>query len=79
MLSKMLQKGINVPDEIGIVGYDRHSLLDDFMSPALTTIDPDYQAMTEKILEQGKIIKNGDNPFSHITRAKIFEGNSAHI
>lgn len=79
MLKYMIQQNINVPHESGIVGYDCHSLLDKFMTPALTTIDPDYRAMAEEVLHLGKVIKNGDTPFSHITKAKIVEGNSAII
>lgn len=79
MLKQMILNKVGVPHEIGVVGYDRHSLLDDFMSPELTTVEPDYHAMTNEVLQQGKIIKNGDMPFSHITKARIVEGNSAVI
>lgn len=79
MLKHMISNEIAVPQDVGIVGYDRHSLLDNFMSPALTTVEPDYRAMTEEVLRFGKVIKNGDMPFSHITKAKIVEGGSAVI
>ncbi len=79
MLRNTVLKKISVPDQVGIVAYDRHTMLDNFLSPALTTIDPDYRAMTEKVLELGKSIKDGNEAFSHITKAKIIEGGTAGI
>ena len=37
--------GAKVPEELGIAAYDVHSLLENFIEPAITTVDPDLPAM----------------------------------
>ncbi len=67
---------IQIPEEIGVIGYDKHSLLDDFMVPQLTTIDPKIKQMTLNALEMARNLKHGAKCENKIIDAAIDLGNS---
>jgi len=77
LMQFLRQKGINVPEEAGIACYDSHSLLTDFISPALTTVDPNIVEMTKQALALAQGIKNGKIPRSVVTKGIFVPGGSA--
>ena len=75
-----VRRGIRVPEEIGIAAYDQHSLLSQFVKPALTTIDPKIREMAEEALRLARCLKDGTKPKSRTIEAEFFPGESAiHI
>ena len=80
MVEIALCQGIRIPDEIGIVAYDLHSMLKNFVHPALTTIDPQIGRMTAEALRLACAIKNGETAKGRITAGVFVPGESAiHI
>ncbi len=77
LLLRLLQKyGVSVPEKAGIACYDRHSLLADFISPELATIDPDIDSMTRQAMTLAAEIKNGKTPRSIVTKGVLVTGSS---
>ena len=77
LLLRLLQKyGVSVPEKAGVACYDRHSLLSEFISPALTTIDPDIDSMTRQAMTLAAEIKNGKTPRSIVTKGVLITGSS---
>ena len=75
-----VRRGIRVPEEIGIAAYDHHSLLTQFVKPALTTIDPKIREMAEEALRLARCIKDGTKTKSRIIEGVFVPGESAiHI
>ena len=80
MMELALRQGIRIPDEIGIVAYDLHSMLKNFLHPALTTIDPQIGRMTGEALRLACAVKNGEKAEGRITEGIFESGESAiHI
>ncbi len=77
LLNMANRSGVRIPLDIGIAGFDQHSLLRDFLTPSLTTIDPKVYAMTRTSLEMALEMKAGKTPESQVTPAEIIEGGSA--
>ena len=74
------RRGIRVPEEIGIAAYDNHSLLKDFVKPALTTIDPKIREMTLEALRLARCLKDGTKAKGRIIEGAFVPGESAiHI
>ena len=75
-----VRRGIRVPEEIGIAAYDHHSLLKQFVKPALTTIDPKIREMAEEALRLARCLKDGVKTKSRIIEGVFVPGESAlHI
>ena len=51
LMKRAQEEGVAIPEELGIVTCDRHSLLSPFLSPALTTMCPDLDRMSDTALE----------------------------
>lgn len=45
LLKHATAAGVKVPDELGIVAYDCHSLIGEFVTPSITTVDPHLEEM----------------------------------
>ena len=74
------RRGIRVPEEIGIAAYDNHSLLKEFVKPALTTIDPKIREMTLEALRLARCLKDGTKAKGRIIEGTFVPGESAiHI
>ena len=74
------RRGIRVPEEIGIAAYDNHSLLKEFVKPALTTIDPKIREMTLEALRLARCLKDGTKAKGRIIEGTFIPGESAiHI
>ena len=74
------RRGIRVPEEIGIAAYDDHSLLREFVKPALTTIDPKIREMAGEALRLARCIKEGTKTRSQVVEGVFVPGQSAlHI
>ena len=75
-----VRRGIRVPEEIGIAAYDNHSILKQFVKPALTTIDPNIREMAEEALRLARCLKDGTKTKSRIIEGEFVPGESAiHI
>lgn len=74
----LCRRGIAVPQSAGIAAYDSHSLLTDFLSPSLTTMDPEIAAMTREALQLAGSIKAGKPLFGKMTKAVFVPGESAY-
>ncbi len=79
MMTEAHKRKLEIPGEIGIVGYDRNSILDDFLFPEMTTIDPRIEAMTQTAIELAKQLKSGKKPKSVTVEANIVSGGSCMI
>lgn len=77
MLRIALQSGYAVPERIGIIAYDIHTLLRDFVPRTLTTVDPDITRMTETALALARERKRGGRPGSVQVPGKIIQGETA--
>ena len=74
------RRGIRVPEEIGIAAYDNHSLLKEFVKPALTTIDPKIREMALEALRLARCLKDGNKAKGRIIEGVFVPGESAiHI
>ena len=76
-LKYLRQKGISVPQDVGVAAYDSHSLLTDFLSPALTTVDPRIADMTRQALLLARGIKDGKRVSGKVTGPVFESGESA--
>ena len=76
-LTAALRQGLDVPAQVGIVGFDNHSLLQRFLRPSLTTIDPHIPEMTREAVRMAIAIKDGVRPESVLTPAVIVPGGTA--
>ncbi len=74
LLTHLCKKRIPVPEQIGIIAYDRHSLLEQFISPSLTTIDPCLNKMAEQTLELIFAVREKRRCHSQVIQAKIKTG-----
>jgi len=79
LLNKALHDGIAVPERIGIVGYDQHSLLSKFLHPQLTTVEPQVLEMMRQTLNLARQLKIGEPAGNIVVPAEIIAGNSAII
>ncbi|OMF63386.1 LacI family transcriptional regulator [Paenibacillus sp. FSL R5-0490] len=72
-LSAAYQMGINVPDEISVIGYDNLNLAE-MSTPPLTTVGQPLAKMGEAAAEMlFSILETGDTPESRIMQHKIIE------
>ena len=76
-LKYLRQKGFSVPQDVGVAAYDSHSLLTDFLSPALTTVDPRIADMTRQALLLARGIKDGKRVSGKVTEPVFESGESA--
>lgn len=76
-LKYLQKKNIAVPKSAGVAAYDSHSLLTDFLSPSLTTIDPKIGEMTLTALQLAKGIKEGKNVSCAVVKSVFVPGESA--
>jgi len=75
-----IRRSIRVPEEIGIAAYDNHSILKQFVKPALTTIDPKIREMAKEALRLARCLKDGTKSKSRIIEGEFVPGESAlHI
>jgi len=74
LLKEARGAGIGIPEKLGIIAYDRHSLLDQFCSPKLTSIDPHLSLMAEKTLELIFGVRDGRKQQSQTVKAEILTG-----
>ena len=79
LLNRALRDGIAVPERIGIVGYDQHSLLSKFLHPQLTTVEPRVLEMMRQALNLARQLKIGETAGNIVVPAEIIAGNSAII
>ncbi len=79
MLNAAYHSGISIPSEIGIVGYDQHSLLKNFLVLQLTTVEPRVFEMMSQALRMARTLKSGEKINSVEVNAEIVAGNTAVI
>ncbi len=76
MMTEAHKRRLEIPGEIGIVGYDRNSVLDDFLFPEMTTIDPRIDAMTSAAMKMAKLLKSNKKVENIIIPAEVVKGKS---
>lgn len=71
-----IEAGYKIPEDFSIVGYDNVSLCEQVISP-ITTVDQNYTAMSEKILELLSEMANGETvPYENLIEPVIVERKS---
>lgn len=75
----LLRKGINIPEDCGIMCFDVHTLLTDYLPLKLTTVDPRLDEMVQNAYRIARNIKDGKPVESIETKAVIIEGETAII
>ena len=78
-LNTALRAGFAVPHNVGVVGYDNHSLLSNFLFPQLTTVEPHFFEMMSQALKLARKLKSGEKAGNAVIAAEIIAGNSAII
>ena len=79
MLNAAYHRGISIPSEIGIVGYDQHSLLKNFLVLQLTTVEPRVFEMVSQALRMARTLKSGEKINSVRVESELIAGNTAVI
>ena len=79
MLNAAYHRGISIPSEIGIVGYDQHSLLKNFLVLQLTTVEPRVFEMVTQALRMARTLKSGEKINSVRVESELIAGNTAVI
>ena len=77
LLTEALRQGLDVPRQLGIVGFDNHSLLQRFLRPSLTTIDPHIPEMTREVIRMAAVLKEGGRPESAVVPSSLVLGGTA--
>ncbi|MGL4788421.1 MAG: substrate-binding domain-containing protein, partial [Cetobacterium sp.] len=70
------EKGLKIPDDISLVGYDGFDV-GAFLSPSLTTVLQDFQAMGEKAVDVlFSMIEEKDEAVNIVFKPKLIERKS---
>ena len=79
LLKSAVAAGVNVPQELGIVTYDQHSLLYDFITPELTTVDPRLDLIAEAAIDIACKFRNDRKVRSTVIPAEIKLGKTSQL
>ena len=79
LLKSAVAAGVNVPQELGIVTYDQHSLLYDFITPELTTVDPRLDLITEAAIDIACKLRNDHTVRCAVIPAEIKLGKTSQL
>lgn len=79
LLKSAIAAGVDVPGELGIVTYDQHSLLNDFITPELTTVDPRLDLISEAALEIACNFRNDRKVRCAVIPAEIKPGKTSQL
>lgn len=73
-MTHLLRKGVNIPCDCGIICFDIHTLLSDYLPLRLSTVDPRLGNMVKEVYTIALAIKKGETPASKIVFATIIDG-----
>ena len=79
LLKSAVAAGINVPQELGIITYDQHSLLYEFITPELTTVDPRLDLITEAAIDIACKFRNDHEVRCAVIPAEIKLGKTSQL
>lgn len=73
-MTHLMRKGVRVPDDCGIICFDVHTLLSDYLPLQLTTVDPRLSEMVKEAYDIALAIKEGKPTESKKVSAVICKG-----
>ena len=73
-MTYLLRNGVNIPRDCGIICFDIHTLLSDYLPLQLTTVDPKLGDMVKEAYTIALSIKEGQTPVSKTVLATIIDG-----
>ncbi len=76
-MTHLLRHGINIPNECGVICFDIHTLLSDYLPLQLTTVDPRLSDMVKEAYNIALALKEGKTPNSKKIPASICNGETA--
>ena len=62
LLLHAARSGRQVPEEVGILSYDVHSQIEEFLPLPLCTVDPNIEQMAERALLHARALSRGERP-----------------
>ncbi len=79
LLKSALSAGVRVPDDLGIITYDNHSLLNEFITPPLTTVNPQLEAIADAGVAIACAKRSGEAVENIIIPAELIPGSTAGL
>ena len=73
-LIHLIRAGVKVPEECGIICFDIHTLISDYLPLQLTTVDPRLSEMVHAAYETALAIKRGERGESVMVRGDVIPG-----
>lgn len=77
LLSQAVRAGKRVPEEVGILAYDIHSQIEEFLPLSLSTVDPCIEEMAKNALLHARAFARGERPAPCRIRATVRWGETA--
>ncbi|MBE6651138.1 MAG: LacI family transcriptional regulator [Ruminococcaceae bacterium] len=78
-LTHLLRQGVKIPLDCGIICFDIHTLLSDYLPLTLSTVDPKLSDMVQAAYGIALSLKEGAVPESKCIHAEIIEGETAKL
>lgn len=78
-MTHLLRQGVKIPEECGVMCFDVHTLLSDYLPLQLTTIDPKLSEMVREVYSIALALKEGVSTESKKITAEIIGGETARI
>lgn len=77
LLLHAMRSGRRVPEEVGILAYDVHSQIEEFLSLPLCTVDPNIEEMAERALLHARALSRGEGAEASRVCASVRWGETA--
>ena len=78
-MKNAVSSGVKVPDDLGIITYDNHSLLNEFITPPLTTVNPQLEAIADAGITIACAKRSGKTIENIIIPAELIPGSTARL
>ena len=76
-MTHLIRHGVNIPEDCGVICFDIHTLLSDYLRLQLTTVDPRLDEMVKEVYNIALVLKEGGSPESKRIDAVICQGETA--
>lgn len=76
-MTHLSRQGIDIPKECGIICFDVHTLLSDYLPLRLSTVDPKLSDMVREVYGMAVLIKEGAPAESKKISAEVINGETA--
>ena len=76
LIKQATEAGVRVPEELGVVAYDNHSLLSKFITPTITTVEPHLEEMVSAGIDLACNRRDNSEPTELTVRAEYQLGGS---